>query len=247
MLRQNGIQFHQWRLCTRGAGELLLRGRRYTLKPGIGFFLPAGEPHTYRGSTEDFTMDAFGFDGEAATVVLKTLQFLEPGVYRLSRPDLFRDHVRVLAEIAQDGQPFPGDRVSGELHKFLLGIPHSIRRVPDPLFRQKEGAPSFVPEMIAYMEEHCEEPLSLEDMAERMMRSKEHVCTVFKRETGMTYVEFLTRVRLFRVRTLLLDHPEMPLAEVARHCGFFSPSYFGGVFKRDVGVSPGRFRLNAQR
>ena len=241
--RPAGIRLHQWRLCTGGEGELLMRGRRYHLKPGVGFFIPAGEPHAYRGGGDGFRMDAFGFDGEAASAVLKALQLSEPGVYRFSHPELFQAHVRVLARIQTDGQPFPADRCSGELYKFLLGVLHSVRQVADPLTQPGGSGSSFIPQLIAYMEEHCEEPLSLDDMADRFRRSKEHICAAFRKETGMTYVDFLTRVRLFRARSLLLDHPEMKLEEVARQCGFSSASYFGAVFKKDVGMTPGRFRI----
>ena len=60
---------------------------------------------------------------------------------------------------------------------------------------------------------------------------------------GITYVDFLTRLRIFHARVLLLDHPEMKVADVAARCGFASASYFGMVFKKDVGVSPGMYRL----
>ena len=240
--RPTGIALYQWRLCTAGAGELLLRGRRYSLKPGTGFFIPAGEPHAYRGDADGFRMDAFGFVGEAAPAVLKALQLLEPAVYRFSHPELFQAHVRVLERIQADGQPFARDRSSGELYKFLLGVQHSILRVADPLTQPGRTGPGFIPELIAYMEEHCGEPLSLDDMSDRFHRSKEHICAAFKKETGITYVDFLTRLRIFRARNLLLDHPEMKLEEVARRCGFSSASYFGARFKRDVGVTPGVFR-----
>ena len=241
--RPAGIDIDQWRLCTGGEGELLLRGRRYRLTPGVGFFITAGEAHAYRGGTDDFRMDAFGFAGEAAPAVLKALQLLEPGVYRFSHPELFQAHVRVLARIQADGLPFPADRCSGELYKFLLGVLHSVRQVADPLTQPGKSGSSFIPALVVYMEEHCEEPLSLDDMADRFHRSKEHICAAFKKETGITYVDFLTRIRIFRARNLLLDHPEMKLEEVARQCGFSSASYFGARFKRDVGVTPGLFRL----
>ena len=245
--RLSGIDLHQWVLCTGGEGELFVRNRRYMLKKGIGFFLPAGEPHTYHGKTDDFTVDAFAFSGEAALSILKILGCLEPGVFRFSRPDLFQEHIRVLDAIMTDSQPLPKERSSGEVYKFLVGIQHSIRQVADPLTQPKKSGPRFIPELIVYMEEHLEEPLSLDDMAERFHRTKEHICHAFKEETGITYVDFLTRVRLFKARDLLLDHPEMKLAEVARQCGFSSASYFGSLFKRDVGMTPGMFRLAERR
>ncbi|MBQ1366597.1 MAG: AraC family transcriptional regulator [Firmicutes bacterium] len=80
-----------------------------------------------------------------------------------------------------------------------------------------------------------------------LSKLNESVHAAERTETGMTYVDFLTRVRLFRARNLLLDHPEMKLAEVARQCGFSSASYFGLLFRKDVGMTPGMFRLTERR
>ena len=74
-----------------------------------------------------------------------------------------------------------------------------------------------------------------------LSKLNESVHAAERTETGMTYVDFLTRVRLFRARNLLLDHPEMKLAEVS------SASYFGLLFRKDVGMTPGMFRLTERR
>ncbi len=209
----------------------------------MGFFLLAGEPHDYRGETGDYTVDAFGFGGEAAGAVLKALRFQASGVYRFSDPDSFRRQVGAMAELP--GEADPARRGSVMVYQLLLQLSRSIRSVPGPGSLGTRPRSGFIREMISYMEEHCEQPLSLDDMSDRFSRSKEYICAAFKKETGMTCVDFLTRVRVFRARGLLLDHPEMKLEQVAKACGFSSASYFGAVFKKDTGVTPGAFRLTA--
>ena len=152
-----------------------------------------------------------------------------------------------LIRLMQEKNADKADRASTEIYAFLLGIIHSVRPVPDPLTDSRTFRSSFIPEMISYLEEHYELPLTLDDMSDRFGRTKEHICTAFKQETGLTYVDFLTRLRIFRARTLLLDHPEMKIDKVAKKCGFSGASYFGAVFKRDVGVSPSVFRLQGHQ
>ena len=244
--RPNGIELHQWRLCQRGEGELILGEHRYRLAQGIGFFLPQGLPHAYKGLSEDFEMDAFGFSGEAAAAILRSLGVGEAGVYRFEDPARFRRSLESLRRLMTDHLENRDLRASTALYSLLLQTLRTTRVLRDPLEYAARFRSGFIPEMIGYMEEHCELPLSLDDMADRFGRSKEYICTVFKRETGITYVDFLTRVRIFRARRLLLDHPEMKVAEVAARCGFASASYFGLVFKKDVGMSPGLFRRSGR-
>ena len=244
--RPNGIQIHQWRLCTDGEGELILGEKRFLLEAGVGFLLWAHTPHIYRG-TGDFRMDAVGFGGAAAPIILQSVNLPESGAYRFADPAAFRNSLKALNTLQGTMGEHVLDRVSTHLYGLLLQTARSTRTVRLQLPKQVNFHSGFVPEMISYMEENWAQPLSLDDMSERFGRSKEYICSAFRREVGINFVDFLTRIRIFHVRTLLLDYPEMKIAEIAERCGFSSASYFGMVFRKDVGVSPGLYRLTESR
>ncbi|MBL9114058.1 MAG: helix-turn-helix transcriptional regulator [Verrucomicrobiaceae bacterium] len=93
----------------------------------------------------------------------------------------------------------------------------------------------------AYMQEHLHEPISLDDVAHAVGVSSFHFCKVFKRATGMTFTDYLGRMRVERARRMLLK-PSNRITEVAYEAGFQSLSHFNRSFRRVVGESPTEFR-----
>ena len=49
-------------------------------------------------------------------------------------------------------------------------------------------------------------------------------------------------IRISRAKIMLVQYPERKVAEIARRCGFESPSYFGMLFKRETGKTPDQYR-----
>jgi AraC-like DNA-binding protein len=82
--------------------------------------------------------------------------------------------------------------------------------------------------------------LDLEAVARAVCTNKSHLCGEFKRETGLTVIEYLTRVRVDAARRLLAT--SLRAAEVSRLVGFDDPYYFSRVFKKLAGKSPSEFR-----
>lgn len=93
----------------------------------------------------------------------------------------------------------------------------------------------------AYIAENYTEELSLEDVARAVGMSTFYFCKVFSREVGLTFTDYLSRVRVEAVKQLLRD-PHKRVSEVAYAVGFQSLSQFNRVFSRIVGVSPSVFR-----
>jgi AraC-like DNA-binding protein len=85
------------------------------------------------------------------------------------------------------------------------------------------------------------ESLSLADVAKASGASVFHFCKVFKKTTGMTFTEYVGRVRLEDAKTQLLN-PSRRISEIAYDVGFQSLTQFNRTFKRVFGQSPTEFR-----
>lgn len=83
--------------------------------------------------------------------------------------------------------------------------------------------------------------LSLARLCAELAVSKSYFSPLFKAHTGMTFVEFLTTVRMDRARELLANS-DMKTYEVARLVGFADPHYFSLTFKKQTGVTPTEYR-----
>ncbi|MEG1427782.1 MAG: helix-turn-helix transcriptional regulator, partial [Oscillospiraceae bacterium] len=96
---------------------------------------------------------------------------------------------------------------------------------------------------IHYLQEHCGEKITLNDVAEQMYLSPTYFSRVFKREMGENFSSYLNRVRIEKSKKLL-SHHNLKLADIALLVGFEDQSYFTKVFKRVTGSSPLKYREN---
>lgn len=97
-----------------------------------------------------------------------------------------------------------------------------------------------------FIEGHYTDPdLSLIEVAAQVNLSASHFSLVFSRETGETFKEYLTRIRIDRAKELLRT-TGLKSFEVASQSGYNDPHYFSYIFKKNTGFSPQQFRLQPQ-
>lgn len=86
------------------------------------------------------------------------------------------------------------------------------------------------------------EPLSLDEIADTAILSKFYFSRVFRSITGTSPGRFLTAIRLYRAKNLLLE-TSLSVTDIAYMVGYNSLGTFTTRFTRSVGVSPARFRV----
>lgn len=89
------------------------------------------------------------------------------------------------------------------------------------------------------------ESLTVGDMASSAMLSKYHFCRTFSQITGVSPGRFLSAVRLYQAKRLLLN-TTMNVTDISFAVGFNSLGSFTNHFTKSVGIPPGRFRRMAQ-
>lgn len=90
---------------------------------------------------------------------------------------------------------------------------------------------------IQYIGRYCEKNLSLEDYAAMCCMSKYHFLRTFKQVTGVTPLEYRTRIRIENAKEML-EGGELSVMEIGEKLGFSSPAYFSDSFKKVTGISP---------
>ena len=88
------------------------------------------------------------------------------------------------------------------------------------------------------------EEISLNMTAASVNLSPNHFSTIFSQETGQTFIEFLTSVRMEKARELLRS-TSMKTAEIAFAVGYRDPHYFSYLFKKTQECTPREFRAKA--
>jgi len=97
-----------------------------------------------------------------------------------------------------------------------------------------------------YIEDHHMEEMSLDEVAKAVNMSAFYFCKMFKKSTGMTFTDYLARVRVEKVKNLLLN-PHKRISEAAFEAGFQSLSQFNRVFRKIAGEAPTAYRERVQR
>lgn len=92
-----------------------------------------------------------------------------------------------------------------------------------------------------YIEGHFREPLSLDILAENIHINKFHLAHIFSKEFGISPINYILKLRIKESRELLRT-TNFSLSQIARTCGFSSPSYFSQRFRAAEGMSPAEFR-----
>ena len=93
-----------------------------------------------------------------------------------------------------------------------------------------------------YIEENYnKDDITLNSVAASVNVSPNHFSSVFKAETGQTFIEFLTNVRIEHAKELLRS-TSMKSSEIGFEVGYKDPHYFSFIFKKTCGLTPKEFR-----
>jgi AraC-like DNA-binding protein/quercetin dioxygenase-like cupin family protein len=95
--------------------------------------------------------------------------------------------------------------------------------------------------VLAYVDRHCRESISLDDVAEVVHVSPSRVRHVFKDVTGVGFKEYVTNVRVAEAKRLLLG-TDLSVAEIAGAVSYTNLHQFYRVFYRSCSMSPGEYR-----
>ncbi|WP_186422639.1 response regulator transcription factor [Lacrimispora celerecrescens] len=98
-----------------------------------------------------------------------------------------------------------------------------------------------VAEAKSFVRSHMKEELQVAEIAAMVNMSGSYFSHVFKKEEGISFVEYVYRVRMEHAR-YLLESSDLKVNEIADEVGIFNPNYFSTQFKKSVGQSPLEYR-----
>jgi AraC-like DNA-binding protein len=96
-----------------------------------------------------------------------------------------------------------------------------------------------------YIDLHFKEPLTLEQLSEEAHMSKYYLSHAFKREYGISPINYLISRRIDESKYLLAE-TDLSISQIAQLLGFSSLSYFSQVFRKAHGTSPAEFRQSSR-
>lgn len=106
--------------------------------------------------------------------------------------------------------------------------------------RNVSQASNLVEKAIEYIQQHVEEPFTLNDIANALFVSPSYLHHVFTQQTEMSIMHFANRTKINHAIHLLRN--DVPLSAVYQRCGYENYATFFRVFKRELGISPSSFK-----
>ena len=112
---------------------------------------------------------------------------------------------------------------------------------------RQDTTKSFVTKAIEYVREHyADSGLNVESVCKNLSVSTAYFSTVFKKETGKTFINYLTEYRMEQALDLLLNQDEKTYV-IAEKVGYSDPNYFSYAFKKQFGMSPSKYKAEKRK
>lgn len=90
---------------------------------------------------------------------------------------------------------------------------------------------------IDYMNQHFEEKITIDSLSKLTNMSKSNFNRIFKKEMGISPIEYLINIRLIKAKKFLRQK-NINITEISVKCGFYSSSHFSSCFTKQLGISP---------
>ncbi len=205
-------------------------------------------PHGLHGITEPLSESARIHEIMFRTDDAHLLESLEKLGMKIAADDFSRTLLDFLVQYGVSRQDYMQRYVSHSLYTLLS---HFCMAIEDTsliaLNRQKINTAGFTrlsAEIVIYIDEHYQEPVSLDDIAGSTGYNASYLCTVFKKDAGITINDYLNFVRIKQAAEYL-SYTNYDLGTICRLSGFQNQSHFIRTFRKFLGVPPGYYKRMA--
>jgi len=120
----------------------------------------------------------------------------------------------------------------------MLGITVRLKEAYDSMVQNTQ-----LEKVMIYIEENIHNKISLDDLAEVAMMSKNSLLRNFKETFKISPVAYMKRVRI-HLACKMLRHSDKDMLSIANECGFYDQSHFNKEFKAMLDITPRKYKMD---
>ena len=229
----------------KGEGLVALGEEKIAVSEGKGIFMTPAVLKTAEISKEsaDFEMNWVIFKGSCAKDILGSCGFKDSFVFDInshSTLDTLMDKIARAKSTRSLKVALQMESV--HLYGFILEIGRLLAYASSG---NQEILKEQLKPVFDYIGKNFTRDIELEQLAKEVDLSPQYICRIFKKCTNMRPFEYITKMRIEEAKKLVVKGG-LSVNEIARAVGYSDCSYFCAVFKREVGISPMKYKANQQ-
>lgn len=121
-----------------------------------------------------------------------------------------------------------------------------VRKMSQYLYGRKVGSNHrIIQKLLQFIDEKYAENIGLNELAMLVNMNPAYLSILFRDEVGVTYVKYLTDLRIKKAKELLSEG--MKVTEVSEKVGYYNYRYFCEIFKKHQGMTPNEYRGNVRK
>lgn len=146
-----------------------------------------------------------------------------------------------------------GSGIRGKTHQTLKSelkaVDSLLEHTREYVGERYEGAakPNFGSKILEYVTRNYQKDISLTTMSVAFGMTESYLSTRFKEIFGVSFVKYVTKLRIDRTKQLLQERPDMKISEIAAELSLGNAQNLIRVFKKYEGITPGQYREKYQK
>ena len=239
-LKSHNHEYYHLLCVDSGRMDFTLKNESFVLDPGDMVLVPKGCMHSFQNTCER----PVSYSEIKFTILSHSLSQAMHSFTPCLRGDTFAYLlVKHITKEYLNCMSLKDESAAAALATLLFHLTSDDRliRAGEPEVFDTTAFNPLARKVVNFLCAHYSENIDLDAVSAGVGISKNYLCNAFKRNTGITILDFLNAIRIRKAAELIV-YSDLPLPQVAQMCGYVSVPHFNRVFSHYVGLPPGRCR-----
>ncbi|MFB5661862.1 AraC family transcriptional regulator [Alteribacillus sp. HJP-4] len=242
-LTRQDIGSYLFQYTISGNGVLEMNKKKYQLSAGRAFLVEIPSDHRYylpsKSSHWEFVFIILG--GEYTRSCWSDILQLNGPVMDVPPDAKVIQSLFTIYDETSTGRITDSYYASAKAYEFIMECYRFVKKID-----KKVDLPPHMSKAITYLHASYQKPVTVEELAELAELSRGYFIKQFQEFFHLTPKQYITRLRI-QYAVELLQNTDLPVKTIALKTGFSDDNYFYKVFRKMIGISPGKFRNSEDR